>query len=74
METFRLGRWKIVVFMTIFALDLLLRSGMDLWFLIVGLILLDASLEGDTPVLNRSFWSNCTERRAKKQILQLLEY
>ena len=74
MKTLRIGRWKIVVFMTIFALDLLLRSGMDLWFLIVGLILLDASLEGDTPVLNRSFWSNCTEKRAKKQILQLLEY
>jgi hypothetical protein len=60
--------------MTIFALDLLLRSGMDLWFLIVGLILLDAFLEGDTPVLNRSFWSKSTERCAKKQILQLLEY
>ena len=74
MKTLRLGQWKIVFFATVFGLDLLLRSGMDLWFLIIGLILLDAFLEGDRPVLNRSFWSNCTERRAKKQILQLLEY
>ena len=74
MKTLRLGQWKIVFFTTVFGLDLFLRSGMDLWFLVIGLILLDALLEGDTPVLNRGFWSNFTEGRAKKQILQLFEY
>lgn len=74
MKTIGIERWKIMVFTTAFALDIILRSGMDLWFLIVGLILLDAIFEGDTPVLNRSFWSNCTERHTKKQILQLFEY
>ena len=74
MKTLQPGIGRIVFFTALFALDLLLRSGMDLWFLIIGLILLDALLEGDRPVLNRSFWSNDTEGRAKKQILQLSEY
>ena len=67
-------RWKIAVFILLIAFDLLLRSGLDLSFLLVGLILLDTFLEGNTPVLNKSFWSDGIEGPAKKQILQLIEF
>jgi hypothetical protein len=76
MKTLRLflRRWKSVVFVILLAFDLFFRSGKDLSFLLVGLFIIDTYLEGNTPALNKSFWSECTEVCTKKQILHLVEF